>query len=136
MWFLVILWRWFLFFVSFFFCNFFVSFFVARYRTVVNLWLFSYFIIGPCKVEKLIVHSTVFMKTVDFKYLFARQLRWRKLDITLFGELFFGNFLISFFVARYLTVSLRGPVLAHYDEADRPSLMGWGGMGWVVKSVL
>ena len=29
--------------------------------------------------------------------------------------------LISFFVARYLTVSLRGPVLVHYGEADRPS---------------
>ena len=29
---------------------------------------------------------------------------------------------------RYLTVSLRGPLLAHYREADRPSLMGWGGM--------
>ena len=26
-----------------------------------------------------------------------------------------------FNVARYLTDSLRGPVLAHYDEADRPS---------------
>ena len=29
-----------------------------------------------------------------------------------------------FNVARYLTDSLRGPVLAHYSEADRPSLMG------------
>ena len=42
-----------------------------------------------------------------------------------------------FNVARYLTDSLRGPVLAHYSEADRPSLMGWDGwmdgwdgMGW------
>ena len=35
-----------------------------------------------------------------------------------------------FNVARYLTDSLQGPVLAHYSEADRPSLMGWGGMGW------
>ena len=36
-----------------------------------------------------------------------------------------------FNVARYLTDSLRGPVLAHYSEADRPSLMGWlGWMGW------
>ena len=80
---LVILWRWFQFFGELFFGNFLISFFVARYRTVVNLWLFSYFIIGPCKVEKLIVHSTVFLKTVDFKYLSARQLKWRKLDITL-----------------------------------------------------
>ena len=29
--------------------------------------------------------------------------------------------LISFFVARNLTVSLGGPVVAHYGEADRPS---------------
>ena len=37
-----------------------------------------------------------------------------------------------FNVARYLTDSLRGPVLAHYSEADRPSLMGWDGMdGWM-----
>ena len=36
-----------------------------------------------------------------------------------------------FHVARYLTDSIRGPVLAHYSEADRPSLMGWDGwMGW------
>ena len=35
-----------------------------------------------------------------------------------------------FNVARYLTDSLRGPVLAHYSEADRPSLMGWDGVGW------
>ena len=35
-----------------------------------------------------------------------------------------------FNVARYLTDSLRGPVLAPYSEADRPSLMGWNGMGW------
>ena len=34
-----------------------------------------------------------------------------------------------FNVARSQTDSLRGPVLAHYSEADRPSLMGWGGMG-------
>ena len=33
---------------------------------------------------------------------------------------FFLNW-IGLNVARYLTVSLRGPVLAHYDEADRPS---------------
>ena len=33
-------------------------------------------------------------------------------------------FNFSFFVAPFLTVSLQGPVLAHYDEADRPSLMG------------
>ena len=32
-----------------------------------------------------------------------------------------------FNVARYLTDSLRGPVLAHYSEADRPSLIGWDG---------
>ena len=43
-----------------------------------------------------------------------------------FGELFFGNFLISFFVARYLTVSLRGPVLKPYDEGASPSLMKMG----------
>ena len=43
-----------------------------------------------------------------------------------------------FNVARYLTDSLQGPVLADYSEADRPSLMGWmgwdgmDGMGWVI----
>ena len=31
------------------------------------------------------------------------------------------HFLIYFFDARYLPVSLRGQVLAHYGEADRPS---------------
>ena len=29
-----------------------------------------------------------------------------------------------FNVARYLTDSLQGPVLAHYSEADRPSFVG------------
>ena len=46
---------------------------------------------------------------------------------------FFGpiHFLISLFVARYLRVSLQGPVLQPYGEGDSPSLMGWDGMGWV-----
>ena len=39
-----------------------------------------------------------------------------------------------FNVARYLTDSLRGPVLAHYSEADRPSLKGWDGMDGVGRS--
>ena len=42
---------------------------------------------------------------------------------------FWSDYLISFFVSRYLTVSLRGPVLAHYDEADRLTCDGF----WVRK---
>ena len=51
--------------------------------------------------------------------------------------------LISSFSARYLTVSLRGPVLNLTARRFSPSLMGWmDGMGWdgmdgtVIKSVL
>ena len=53
---------------------------------------------------------------------------------------FFGliHFLVSFFVARYLAVSLRGPVLKPYDEGASPScdgLDGWDGLT-VNKKVL
>ena len=37
---------------------------------------------------------------------------------------FFSNFLISFFVARYLTVSLRGPVLTLRRGAERRVVLG------------
>ena len=60
-------------------------------------------------------------------------------DLQFLANFFLVRSFFNFFVARYLTISLRGPVLAHYDEADRPSWMGWVGMGWdkwVVKSVL
>ena len=48
------------------------------------------------------------------------------------------HFLISFFVSRYLTVSLRGPVPKPYDEGASPNCDGWtDGTGWtVLKSVL
>ena len=36
---------------------------------------------------------------------------------------------VSFFVARYLTVSLRGPVLNLTARRFAPSLMGWNGVG-------
>ena len=40
-------------------------------------------------------------------------------------EVFWSDhFLIYFFVARYLTVSLRGPVLKPYDEGASPSCDG------------
>ena len=41
--------------------------------------------------------------------------------------------LISFFIARYLTDSLRGPVLTLQNEAlcaEFPDGMGWGGTGY------
>ena len=37
--------------------------------------------------------------------------------------------LVSFFIARYLTDSLRGPVLTLRRGAER-RVSGWGGVGW------
>ena len=65
---------------------------------------------------------------------FLRDFFLKLKTISIFWLTFFvQSFLISFFVARYLTVSLRGPVLEHYGEAEGRVWwggMGWGGVGW------
>ena len=120
--------------------HFLISFFVALYLTVSLRgsvlitarptgpgWKF---IFGPIWFESDFLCKNVrvnfFLPQIIFKGISFKNRR-RFLFVNFFWS---DHFLISFFVARYLTISLRGPVLAHYDEADRPSLMGWDGMGW------
>ena len=50
--------------------------------------------------------------------------------ISIFWWTFFWYFLISFFVARYLTISLRGPVLKYYFHSEKKKYVFEGDNLW------
>ena len=95
---------------------------------IIRIWVFLFHKSELCKnfkVEFFCFFPNNFQRNFFIKF--------KTISIFWWTFFWFDHFIISFFVARYLTVSLRGPVLAHYDEADRPScdgLTGWRVDGW------